>query len=313
MSSVNWGPKLSIISPCYMAEKMVEMLVSRIKTVVEPLTNDYEIILVNDCSPDSTWEKIREICTKDNRVKGINLSRNFGQHYAITAGLSLFAGEWAVVMDCDLQDRPEEIPNLYRKALEGYDIVYAKRNKRHDSFLKKLSSTIFHTIYKWLSGAKIDKSIANFGIYKAVVINEFNKMPEYSRSFGSLIRYLGFHKTAIEVQHSARAEGKTSYTLYKLLKLSFDVIITNSNRPLYLAVILGLCMSMLAFIAASYNIVAKFIGIIQIHGYTTTIFSIWFVGGVLLLMMGILGLYIAKIFDQVKGRQLFIIKETLNI
>lgn len=158
--------KISIVSPIYRAENIVEELVRQIIKSVEPLTSDFEIVLVNDASPDHSWMKIREICRRDSRVKGINLSRNFGQHYAITAGLSYASGEWIVVMDCDLQDRPDEIPNLYAKALEGWDIVYARRVERQDGFWKKMSSRAFHRVYSYLSGSKSDRTIANFGIYK---------------------------------------------------------------------------------------------------------------------------------------------------
>lgn len=291
---------------------MLIELVSRIEKSVESFTKEYEIILVNDCSPDNSWNKIKEICAKDKKVKGVNLSRNFGQHYAITAGLAESSGEWMVVMDCDLQDRPEEIPNLYKKAQEGYDIVYAKRVERHDKYLKKLSSTVFHLVYGWMSGMNVDKTIANFGIYHKKVIDEYNKMPECARSFGSLIRYVGFANTAIEVKHAERAEGSSSYNIANLLKLSFDVIISNSNKPLRMAVALGFIMSAISFCGALYNIIAKIAGLIRVEGYTTTIFSIWFVGGLLLFVMGILGLYIGKIFDQVKGRQIYIIKDKIN-
>ena len=305
-------PHISIVSPVYRGEKMVAELVRRNVESVITITDDYEIILVNDASPDNSWEEIVKQCALNPKVKGINLSRNFGQHYAITAGLHYAQGDWVVVMDCDLQDRPEEIPNLYYKALEGYDIVYARRAVRKDGFLKRQSSLWFHRVFKWLSGLKSDSTIANFGIYKHCVIDEFNIMPEKARSFPSLVQYLGFKETAIDVQHAARAVGKSSYSLHKLLKLSFDVIVSNSNKPLRLAVGLGFGMAAVSFLLALYNVLARWIGIIRVPGYTTTVFSIWFVGGLLLFVMGILGLYIGKIFDQVKGRQLFIVKDKVN-
>ena len=306
-------PHISIVSPEYMGAKMVHELVSRLKNAVETITEDYEIILVNDASPDNTWEEIITECQTDSRVKGINLSRNFGQHYAITAGLTYATGDWIIVMDCDLQDRPEEIPNLYAKAQEGYDIVFARRAVRQDNWLKRNESVVFHRVYNWLSGMNVDHSIANFGIYKRCVIAELNKMPEYARSFGSLLSYVGFKRTTIDVKHAQRAEGKSSYNLTKLLKLSFDIILSNSNKPLRMAVEIGFGMSFVSFLLAIYNVFAKLIGIIEVPGYTTTLFSIWFVGGLLLLVMGILGLYIGKIFDQVKGRQIFIVRDKMNI
>ena len=307
------GCHLSVVSPVYRGEKMVEELVTRIVASVSTITDDFEIILVNDASPDNSWAEIEHQCTLDPRVKGLNLSRNFGQHYAITAGLTYATGEWIVVMDCDLQDRPEEIPNLYRKAQQGWDIVYARRMHNTFSFLKKLGSKLFHYVFDWLSGMKTDKTVANYGIYNRKVIDEFNKMPEYARSFPALIGYLGFKIGYQDVEHAERAEGKSTYNLTKLLKLSFDVIISNSNKPLHMAVGLGFSLSFLSLFVAIYNVIARWIGIIQVDGYTTTVFSIWFVGGLLLSMLGVLGLYIGKIFDQVKGRQLFIVKDKINI
>ena len=305
--------KISVVSPVYKGEKMVEELVLRNAEALSGMDVDYEIILVNDASPDGSWGEIVKECQKNPKVKGLNLSRNFGQHYAITAGLSYATGEWVVVMDCDLQDRPEEIPNLYAKAQEGYDIVYARRVARHDSWFKRTSSKIHHAIFDWMSGAHTDKAIANYGIYKRCVIDEFNKMPEQSRTFGTLLPHLGFKSTTVDVEHAERAEGKSTYNFSKLLKMSMDIINSNSNKPLRMAVGLGFGMSFISFILAAYNVFARLVGIIQMEGFTTTVFSIWFVGGILLLMMGILGLYIGKIFDQVKGRQLFIVRDKVNL
>ncbi len=304
--------QLSIVSPVYHGEKMVEQLVERISKSVSTITPDYEIILVNDASPDNSWLKIKELCTNNNRVKGINLSRNFGQHYAISAGLSLCSGEWIVVMDCDLQDRPEEIPHLYNKAKEGFDIVYARRVVRHNGFFKRISSKIFHSVFDWLSGIKTDSSISNFGVYNKIVIDEYNKMGEVARSFDSLIKYLGFNTATVDVKHDSRGEGKSSYTLKKLLSLSFDVMISNTNKPLKMAIGFGFFMSFISFCLAVFNVIAKYVGNIGVEGYTSTVFSIWFVGGILLMMLGILGLYVGKIFDQVKQRPIFVIREKLN-
>lgn len=304
---------LSIVSPVYRAENIVEELVKQVKQVVSTITDDFEIILVNDYSPDNSWDKIKDECAKDVRVKGLNLSRNFGQHYAITAGLKYAQGDWVIVMDCDLQDRPDEIPNLYHKVLEGFEIVYARRNDRQDKLTKRLSSHMFHFVYQYLSGLQTDGNIANFGIFHKKVIREYNHMNEYARSFPSLINYLGFKVCAIDVKHSERFEGKTSYSFRKLLRLSSDVILSNSNKPLKLTVKLGFIISMISFLLALYNIFAHFAGIITVEGFTSTIFSIWFVGGLILLVLGIVGLYIGKIFDQVKERQLFIVSEEINV
>ena len=304
---------ISAVIPEYKGAGMVAELVERLHGSLKSITENYEIILVNDASPDSAWEEIQKACEKDKRVKGINLSRNFGQHYAISAGLSYAKGDWVVVLDCDLQDRPEEISKLYNKALEGYDIVYARRVNRKDGFFKRLSSSLFHAIFDWLSGLKTDKSLANFGIYKQSVVQECNKMPEQARSFGTMLAYIGFKSTAVDVEHAERAQGKSSYSLRKLLKLSFDVMISNSNKPLRFAVGLGFVMAFVSFLLALYNVIAKMVGIISVEGFTTTVFSIWFVGGLLLFVLGIIGLYVGKTFDQVKGRQLFIVRDKINI
>jgi dolichol-phosphate mannosyltransferase len=306
------NPHISIVSPVYRSEAIIQELVSQISFEMNQSELDYELILVNDASPDNSWQIIKQICSKSPEIIGVNLSRNFGQHYAISAGLSFAKGEWIVVMDCDLQDRPDEIVNLLNKAKEGFLIVQAKRIERKDSFFKKLSSTVFHSLYSYLSGIKTDKTIANFGIYHSKVISEYNKLKEQSRSFPSLIHFLGYNRAYLNVKHSERHEGKSSYTITKLLKLSLDVIFSNSNKPLRLAVKFGFIISFTSFFLAFYNLLAYFFGIISLQGFTSTIFSIWFVGGLNIFVIGVVGLYIGKIYDEVKGRPIFVIEEILN-
>lgn len=305
-------PLFSIVSPVYKAEKIVPELVRRIKDSVEKITKDFEIVLVCDGSPDNSWLAIKEECVKDKRVVGINLSRNFGQHYAITAGMRYAKGEWMVLMDCDLQDRPEEIPRLYAKAQEGFDIVQSRRIHRKDGFFKRLSSKLFHMVFFWFSGIKSDKAVGNLGIYSRKVVETFNSMGETSRSFGTLLSYMGFNKTTLDVEHSERFEGKSSYSFRKLMKLMFDVTISNSNKPLRIIVVFGFFFSFVSFLLAVYNVVAHLVGIVTLQGFTTTVFSIWFVGGVIMMVLGVLGLYIGKIFNQVKQRPLFIVDEIIN-
>jgi dolichol-phosphate mannosyltransferase len=304
---------ISIVIPVYQAELILNELLIKIHSALLNITTNFEIILVNDASTDNSWEFIKNAGLNDPRIKGINLSRNFGQHYAITAGLKNTKGEWVVVMDCDMQDNPEEIPNLYRAALNKWDIVYAKRIQRKDNLFKKLSSKLFHKIYYFLSGFKSDSKIANFGIYNSKVIQEFNKMSELSRSFPSLIQFLGFRVSSININHNERFSGKSTYTFRKLFKLTSDVILSNSNKPLILSINLGFFIALCSFLFAFYNIFAFYLGLNSIRGFTSTIFSIWFVGGLNLIMLGIVGLYIGKIFDQVKQRQLYIISESVNL
>lgn len=305
-------PHISIVSPEYKGEKIVEQLVDRITASVSTITDNFEIILVNDASPDNTWAEIEKVCAKDKRVKGLNLSRNFGQHYAITAGLAYAKGDWVVVMDCDLQDRPEEIPNLYNKAMEGYDIVFARRVVKHVGWWKRMSSVWFHAVLNWLSGSKTDPAIGNYGIYKDKVIAAIVSIPQEARGLLTLLDVVGFEKGYIDVEQDTSARGGSSFTLRKLFKQAFTVILARTNKPLRMAVGLGFVMSALSILVAIYNIVAKLIGIIQVSGYTTTVFSIWFVGGLILFVLGIMGLYIGRIFDQVKGHPLYVVKEEIN-
>lgn len=306
-------PHISIVSPVYRGEKMVHELVSRIKANASKITDDFDIILVNDASPDLSWEMILKECQEDKRVKGVNLSRNFGQHKAILAGLNYAKGQWVIVMDCDLQDRPEEIPVLYQKAQEGFDIVQGERENRKDGFFKKLSSTLFNSLFAYLSGIRTNKKIANFGIYSQKVIEAVCKMPERDRAFGIQVDYVGFKKVSIPIEHGARFEGASSYNLKKLLSLAFGTIISNTNKPLKMMVQLGFLMTFASLCIALYNLFAYFSGVISVAGFTTTVFSIWFVGGMLMMQMGIVGIYIGRVFDQVKGRPLFVVMDEVNI
>ncbi len=306
-------PVISIVSPVYRGEKMVHELVCRIQKNVSGFTEDYEIILVNDASPDNSWQAILQECSIDHRIKGINLSRNFGQHRAILSGLQYAKGDWVIVMDCDLQDKPEEISTLYKKALEGYDVVFAQRVERKDNLLKRMSSTIFYSVFRFLSGVKFDNQVANFGIYKQSVIRTVRNMPERDRSFPVQVSYVGFKTTHIPVTHGQRQEGGSSYTLKTLLKYASGIIISNTNKPMRLMVALGFILSFLSMMMAFYNVIAYFCHMIEVPGFTTTVFSIWFVGGMIMMQIGIVGIYIGKVFDQVKGRPLYVVMDEVNI
>lgn len=305
--------ELSIISPIYKGEKMLEELVSRIEASVETFTNDYEIILVNDCSPDNSWTKIKEICSRDKKVKGINLSRNFGQHYAITAGLAESTGEWITVMDCDLQDRPEEIPNLYNKAQEGFDTVFAQRTERKDKFLKRLSSTLFNATFAFLTDQEQDKTVGNFGIYSRKVINAVLSMGDNVRWFPIMVKWVGFNIGYLPVEHSERAEGKSSYSLRRLLSVASDNMVAFSNKPLRLMLQFGFIVVVLSIIIALFYLIRYLSGGIEVDGFTTMVISMWLLGGIMIMLIGMTGIYIGKIFDKTKERPLYIIREKLNL
>ena len=304
-------PIISFVSPVYRAEKILDKLVKEINKVMLKLDVSYEIILVDDRSPDNSWKVIQEIAKNQNHVKGYRLSKNFGQHPTIMAGLSQAKGEWIVVMDCDLQDHPAEVEKLYNKAIEGFDVVFAKRTVRKDSFLKKLSSKVFSVLYGYLTDTNFDNSIANFGIYNKKVIKSVLDMQDYIKSFPLFVKWVGYNSYAIEVTHFEREEGKSTYTIKKLVKLAFDTIISFSNKPLKLFVKFGVLISFMAFISGIYTIYKYLNGEIEVLGYSSLILSIWFLSGVLITITGIVGIYIGKIFDQAKNRPSFIIDKEI--
>ena len=304
---------ISIVSPVYRGEKMTEELVRRISESVGSITQHYEIILVNDASPDNSWNVIRKECEKDSRVKGINLSRNFGQHYAITAGLSFAKGEWVVVMDCDLQDKPEEIPNLYKKALEGYDSVFAQRVNRSDSWLKRMSSKLFYKFFSYMTETRQDASVANFGIYNRKVVVSILAMGDKMRYFPTQVQWVGFRKYYMPVEHDSRMEGKSSYSLKKLFRLAFDTIVSFSDKPLRLTMNIGALITAVSFLIGLIYLIQYLCGHIAVMGYASLIISLWFICGILVFLIGVVGLYLGKTFNQAKGRPTFIVDDKINI
>jgi polyisoprenyl-phosphate glycosyltransferase len=301
---------LSIISPVYNGEFILHELIERIHRAVEPLNQDFEIILVDDFSPDRSWEIIERLVAKFPKVRGIKLSRNFGQHYAITAGLDDAKGEWVVVMDCDLQDLPEEIPNLYAKAQEGNDVVLARRIIRKDGFFKKLSSKLFYRTLAWLTGSQQDESIANFGIYHKKVIVEIVKMRESIRYFPTMVRWVGFKQTSISVNHGANEDRKSSYNFKRLFNLALDIILAYSDKPLRLTVKLGFVVSFSGFLFALFTFIKYLNGDIIVKGYASLIISLWLLAGFILMTLGIVGLYVGKTFEGVKNRPIYIVEKT---
>lgn len=305
--------KISIVSPVYKGEKILLELVQQLQQEVEKLTKDYEIILVEDCGPDNSWDVIEQICQENKKVVGIKLSRNFGQHYAITAGLQSAVGEWIVVMDCDLQDRPDEIPRLYNKALEGYDLVFAQRVLRQDGFLKKLSSSLFYTVFSYLTDTPQDSSVGNFGIYHHKAIHALLSMGDHIRYFPTMSRWVGFNQTYLPVKHAERADGKSSYTLKTLLSLAFDNMIAFSEKPLWLMLKFGAFISIGSFAIAVFYLFRYLLGYITEPGFATLVLSIWFLSGIIILMLGIVGIYVGKTFERAKDRPIYIIQKTYNL
>lgn len=300
------------MSPVYKAEGLVDELVNRLIKHLSTITDRFEIILVEDGSPDGSWKKIEESCQKDPRIRGIKLSRNFGQHFAISAGLNEACGEWIVVMDCDLQDQPEEIEKLLRAAENGHEIVLASRIARTDRFLKCLFSRFFYRILSFLSGTHYDSTVANFGIYHHTVIGSILKMPERIRFFPAMVNWVGYTKTMIPVEHAKRPEGKSAYNFKKQLKLAVDIMLAYSDKPLRLIIALGLSISLLAFILGGVILYRYLKGQINVVGYASLITSICFFSGIIVSVLGVIGLYIGKIFDGIKNRPSYLVTKKLN-
>ena len=300
---------ISIVSPVYRAEKILPILVSEINLVMERIGEDYEIILVDDRSPDNSWEVMKVLSSQNPRIKSIRLSRNFGQHSAIFAGLTKTKGDWVVVMDCDMQDQPKEIAKLYKKTLEGYDIVLGQRENRKDKFLKKLSSKLFYKVFNYLSGANFDNNVANFGIYHQKTIKSILDMGDYVKFFSLFINWIGFKSVSIPIEHGEREEGKSTYSVGRLFKQAFNVIISFSDKPLRLFINFGLSISVLSFIVGIYYLYLALTGKIAQPGFSSLILSIWFLSGIIISCIGIVGVYLGKTFDQAKGRPTFIIDE----
>lgn len=310
---MNHHPHISVVTPVYGCESCLGRLYLRLRNTLEQISADFEIVMVDDASPDDAWSTIEDLCNGDPRVKGIRLSRNFGQHRAITAGLDYVTGEWVVVMDCDLQDQPEEILKLYAVAKDGFDVVFGRRVNRQDGFFKRITSRAFNYLMGLLMDQKLDPTTANFGIYHRSVIEGFRRIRDMDRSFPVFVRWLGFRRTAVDVEHAERVEGKSSYTLFKLISFAVSNVTAYSNRPLILSIYFGLIMSGCSILAAAYFAIRYFIRGVGVEGWTSLMVSLYFIAGLIFANLGILGLYIGKTFDQAKGRPLYVVRKALNM
>lgn len=301
---------MSIVIPVYGSDDVLEELYRRIIAVVGKITPAFELILVNDASPDRAWEIIKKLSATDARVRGLNLSRNFGQYPAITAGLKASRGEWVVVMDCDLQDQPEEIEQMYAKAKEGYFVVVGSRQMRHDTFLRRHYSRLFYAILSYLTNAPQDRTVANFGIYHRRVIDAVISLPERMRYFSVMVRWVGFKTATVPVIHSKRKGGKSGYSFRRLLSLAVDIFLAHTEGPLRLIVKVG---AVATFCSGFYLTALIIKGFTPDPATPTQILfgSLWFMFGLLTIMLGVIALYLGKTFDEVKGRPIYIVQEEI--
>jgi dolichol-phosphate mannosyltransferase len=299
--------RVSVVIPIYRSEAIIEELYRRLRAALESITPDFEILLVEDCGGDRSWELICDLARRDPRVKGLQFSRNFGQHYGITAGLDHCDGDWVVVMDGDLQDRPEDIPALYARAQEGYDVVVARRGIRLHSPLKRFASWAFYRLFSWLSDIEYDGETGNFRIVSRRVVENVRRMREQMRFFGGLLAWMGFPTALVDVQQDPRFAGRSSYSLRRLSRLAVDVIIAYSDKPLRLAIRLGFYMALFAFLFGLFFIYRALFHAFPVLGYPSIMVSIYFVGGIIIAILGILGIYLGKTYDETKRRPLYVV------
>jgi polyisoprenyl-phosphate glycosyltransferase len=305
-------PALSVVSPVYGCSGCLESLVERILGTLEP-SNHVEVILVDDASPDGAWKRIEELAAVHPQVRGVRLSRNFGQQAAIAAGLAVARGKQVIVMDCDLQDVPEEIPKLLANAADGVDIVLGQRQERQDSVLKRFGSYVFYRVLSWLTGAQQDHTVANFGVYSRKVIDIVNSMPEADRVFSLMVGWTGLPAIRVPVLHDQRQHGKSGYSLTKLARLALHIILSYSDKPLRMVVKLGLVFATLSLCIVVVSVWRYLIGDVQVAGFTSIIASIWLLGSIMILCMGLIGLYVGRLYNDAKGRPAFIVSETTSM
>lgn len=303
---------ISVVSPVYKAGKIVDELVRRISQEVSKITEEYEIILVEDCGGDDSWKKIEENCAADKRVKGIKLSRNFGQHYAITAGLREATGDIVIIMDCDLQDDPEHIAKLYDEYKKGYEVVFTRRIGRKHSFFKMITAKIYNSIFRLFSDKNYDLNVGSLTLISSRVKDEFIKLKDQDRLYIQLLKWIGFKSAYVPVEHRPRYEGKSTYTVSKLFVTAIQGWTSYSDKLLRMSIYTGLFISAISLLSGIYIVVSYFLKSFQ-PGWPSLIVAILFSTGLILMSIGIAGIYIGKIFEQTKGRPLYIIDEKINL
>ena len=308
-------PILTIASPVYRTEALVAELVERICAAARKVTDDFEVLLVEDGSPDGSWDAIARECDRNPRVKGVRLSRNFGQHPAITAALQHARGDFVVVMDCDLQDDPEYIPALYQKCREGCDIVFARRRARRFGWWKNTTARIYYAIFRWLAGVDYDPHIGSYSMVSRKVVDAFLQFGDYRRGYVIVLHWLGFSRGYVDVEHRERRDGVSGYSPWTLLAHALTITLTYSETPLHLSMYLGLVLSLLSFVLGLWFVVRYYtsnVGQLAL-GWTSLMISHLFLSGLILMSLGLIGLYIGRVFEQVKHRPLYVVQETRNV
>ncbi|AYF09359.1 MULTISPECIES: glycosyltransferase family 2 protein [Bacillus] len=305
---------ISVVVPMYFEEEVAQECYNRLKSVMLQNDINYEFVFVNDGSTDRTMEILSEIAANDHRTKIVNFARNFGHQIAVTAGIAAAKGDAIVIIDADLQDPPEVIPELIAKWEEGYEVVYAKRKQRKgETWFKLLTAKYFYKFLNYMSDIDIPKDTGDFRIIDRKVADVFNQMTERNRFIRGMMSWVGFRQTYVEYERDERFAGETKYPLKKMIKFASDGIIAFSTKPLRIVMTLGLLSVLISIIVLLYTITVKIIGSGTQTGWASIMVAITFFSGIQLLGLGIVGQYIARIYDESKNRPIYIVKETINI
>lgn len=303
--------QLSVIVPIYNEEGNITELYERITETLISITENYEVIFVNDGSRDNSLPMLLQLAEKDSHIFYIDLSRNFGHQLAVSSAIDACRGEAVVIIDADLQDPPELIKDLYIKLKEGYEVVYATRSQREgESYFKKITAKLFYKILANFSSVKIPVDTGDFRIMDRKIVDLLKKMPEQNKFLRGQIAWMGFRQTSISFHRQERKQGQTGYPLSKMLNFALDGITSFSDVPLKLVTRLGFFISMISFLVIIYAIYSHFVLHRTITGWTSLIISSMFIGGVQLFSIGIIGEYISRINRNVLQRPLYIINKT---
>jgi len=306
-------PKLSVVIPVFNEESNIDLLYQRLRDALKPV-GEVEYLFVNDGSRDQTLAKVKGLRAQDAFVKYLSFSRNFGHQIAVTAGLDAAQGEAVVIIDADLQDPPEVIPQLFQKYVEGYDVVYAVRSKRKgEGFLKKLTAKMFYRLLRFLTGFPIPVDVGDFRLMSRRSVQVFKSLRERHRFVRGMVSWLGFRQIGVEYERDPRHSGVTKYSMGKMIRLALDGITSFSNVPLQFAAHLGFWISGIALIYILYILGMKIFTDKPIIGWASTMTAIFFFGGVQLITLGVIGEYVGRISDEVKQRPIYIIEETGGI
>lgn len=303
--------EFSVIIPIFNEASNLLVLHQRLSVALQIISNDYELLFVNDGSHDHSLEIIKGIARTDVRVLYVNLSRNFGHQIAVSAGLEHATGNHIVIIDADLQDPPELIPKLYQKRSEGYEVVYAKRQARKgESWLKRATASWFYRLLKRITTVEIPLDTGDFRIMSRRVVDVLNQMPEKHKFLRGQIAWVGFAQTFVEYERDERHSGTTGYTYRKMLRFALDGITAFSDLPLRIVTWFGFLVSFIAFLVILFAFYSRFILKDYVQGWTSTMISILFIGGIQMIAIGIIGEYLSRMNADVRKRPLYIVEET---